>query len=113
MTKGGRGEQVATEYLTAAGYGIVARNVRSRWGEVDIVASRGEEVAFVEVKAWDALTKENLGRSIGATKQRRIRRTAQWFLAQRPELRGRRVRFDVIFITGGERGSVDHMVGVF
>jgi len=104
---------VAAEYLAGRGYGIVARNVRSRWGEVDIVASRGEELAFVEVKNWSVLGKESLEHSIGAVKQRRIRRTAELFMARKPEYRGWRVRFDVILIREGAEGCVDHVEGAF
>ena len=113
MTTGAKGEQMAADYLIRSGYDIVARNVRSRWGEVDIIASRGEDLAFVEVKSWSTLDKENLAQSIGAVKQRRIRSTAQSFLARRPELRERRIRFDVIFIPGGGDAGVDHMEGAF
>ena len=112
MTKGESGEETAAGYLKREGYDILARNVRSRWGEVDIVASRGEELAFVEVKAWSTLAKENLARSIDARKQRRIRTTARAFLAGRPELESKRIRFDVIFIPGGGE-AVDHMEGAF
>lgn len=102
---------MAAEYLVKGGYRIVAQNVRSRWGEVDIVASRGEDLAFVEVKNWDVFGKDSLEQSIGRLKQQRIRRTAEWFLTNRPELRGRRIRFDVILIQGP--GNVDHLEGAF
>lgn len=101
---------MAAEYLERNGFSILSRNFRTRWGEVDIVATRGDDLAFVEVKCWDALGRESLGDSINAVKQRRIRRTADAFLCQRPELRRRRVRFDVIFIQGG---SVEHLEGAF
>ena len=110
MTKGGEGERLAADYLVRAGYGIMARNYRTPWGEVDIVASRGEDLAFVEVKRWDALGRESLGQSIDARKQLRIRRTADTFLSDRPELRARHVRFDVIFI---QAGSIEHLEGAF
>ena len=109
-SKGGRGEGLAADYLARVGYGIVARNYRTRWAEVDIVASRGEDLAFVEVKCWDALGRESLGQSIDARKQRKIRRAADTFLSERPDFRDRHVRFDVIFIQGG---SLEHLEGAF
>lgn len=45
------GEDLATDYLSARGYKIVARNYRSRLGEIDIIALHREAVVFVEVKA--------------------------------------------------------------
>ncbi len=104
---------MAAEYLAGNGYRIIGRNVRSRWGEIDIVASRGADLVFVEVKSWSALGKDSLEQSIGATKQRRIRRTAEWFLSQRRELVELRPRFDVLFIRGGLTPVFDHIEGAF
>ncbi len=50
LALGARGEDVAADYLTAAGFEIVARNWRCRHGELDIVARTGTTVVFVEVK---------------------------------------------------------------
>ncbi|MEJ5312981.1 MULTISPECIES: YraN family protein [Anaerolinea] len=44
------GEDLAVKYLTQKGYIILARNVRTEFGEIDIVAQRGETMIFVEVK---------------------------------------------------------------
>jgi putative endonuclease len=44
------GESVATDYLTEHGYEIIARNVRTPFGEIDIVAKQGDMIIFVEVK---------------------------------------------------------------
>src|SRR5512138_2279531 len=45
------GEEAAAAYLTERGYEIVARNARTPYGEIDIVARQGEFAIFVEVKA--------------------------------------------------------------
>jgi putative endonuclease len=44
------GESVATDYLTGHGYEIIAHNVRTPYGEIDIVAKQGDVMVFVEVK---------------------------------------------------------------
>jgi len=44
------GEETAAEYLTGRGYEIVARNVRTPYGEIDIVAKQKDSALFVEVK---------------------------------------------------------------
>lgn len=44
------GEARAAEYLTRRGYRILARNYRSKWGEIDLVAKINNIVVFVEVK---------------------------------------------------------------
>ena len=45
------GEDTAAEYLTQRGYEIVARNIRTPYGEIDIIAKQGDITIFVEVKA--------------------------------------------------------------
>lgn len=44
------GEDTAVEYLTQRGYEIIARNVRTPYGEIDIVAKQADITIFVEVK---------------------------------------------------------------
>lgn len=44
------GEDTAAEYLTQHGCDILARNVRTPYGEIDIVAQQGDSTLFVEVK---------------------------------------------------------------
>jgi putative endonuclease len=47
---GGWGESVAAEYLEKHGYAVIARNVRTPYGEIDIVAEKDGFTIFVEVK---------------------------------------------------------------
>ena len=110
---GVRGEDRAAAWLAGEGWSILARNVRSRWGEIDIVAARGKDLAFVEVKSWNALGKESLEQSVGPRKQWRIRRTAEWYLAGRRDLGALRPRFDVLFVKGGAVSAADHIEGAF
>ena len=44
------GEETAAEYLTQHNYEIIARNVRTPYGEIDIIARQGDVTIFVEVK---------------------------------------------------------------
>jgi len=88
------------------------RNVRSRRGEVDIVAGRGDEIIFVEVKCWSALGEADLEYAIGAVKRRRITAAARWYLARRGGMPDARVRFDVILVPEGQ-GGIRHIEGAF
>jgi putative endonuclease len=110
--KGARGEAEAAAFLQDKGWTVLARNYRTRRGEIDIVAQRGDEVAFVEVKSWRSVPREELGRSIGPRKQARIARAARQFLSGRPDLADAHVRFDVMFL-GGEERRVEHIPGAF
>lgn len=47
---GEKGEDAACTYLERKGYVICRRNYRCRYGEIDIIAAKGGELSFVEVK---------------------------------------------------------------
>jgi len=44
------GENIATNYLKEKGYKILDRNLKTKWGELDIVANKNKTIIFVEVK---------------------------------------------------------------
>lgn len=50
MSLGKRGEEVVAQYLAQHGFEILARNIHTRWGEVDILALRAGRLHVVEVK---------------------------------------------------------------
>ncbi len=80
-----------------SGYRILARRYRTRMGEIDLVARRGNRVVFVEVKRRADLA-SGLEAVTPAARQR-IRRSAELFLRRHPALAGLSLRFDVIVIT--------------
>ena len=47
---GQKGEDEAAKYLTKAGFTIIDRNYRKPWGELDLIAKKGDKLYFVEVK---------------------------------------------------------------
>ena len=110
--RGAAGEERAAAYLRGRGWDILARNVRSRRGEVDLVAGRDDLLAFVEVKAWQTLGAADLEYAVGPAKRRRIREAARLFLARRPDLAGRRARFDVVLLAG-DPPRVRHLENAF
>lgn len=50
------GEDTAVKYLQSKKYKIIARNVRNKAGEIDIVAKKGDELYLIEVKARKNIT---------------------------------------------------------
>jgi putative endonuclease len=86
---------------------IIARNIRSPWGEVDLVALDGDALAFVEVKNWPAHGLEDLAYGITEKKKRRIIETAKYFLSIHREYNYRSIRFDVVFLNGGNSIYLD------
>lgn len=95
---GKRGEGLATLFLRAKGYAIVARNWRAVTGEIDIIARRGEWLCFIEVKTRGHI--EDARDAISAHQRRRIEHTAQAFVQSRPDLADLDMRFDAIFVSG-------------
>jgi putative endonuclease len=103
-------EDLAVQRLEADGYRIVARNARTRLGELDIVALDGDALVFVEVKAGRAgssLGPERPALAVDRGKQARLRRLAREWLASRSGLGGVRVlRFDVVGVLFDRAGRV-------
>jgi putative endonuclease len=107
---GKKGEEQAAAALESAGMQIIAKNIRSKAGEVDIVALDGETVVFVEVKAWSSYGMEDLQYGINIKKQRKIIKTAKYFLSENRKYSNMAIRFDVVFI---DKNSVTHLASAF
>jgi len=109
---GAAGEDRASAWLQERGWLIRERNYRGSGAEVDIIAEKDGQVAFVEVKAWKSFPASELEFSIDARKQNRIARAARSWLSARREPAERRLRFDVIFLGDDDR-PVRHIEGAF
>jgi putative endonuclease len=114
-------EDLVTARLAAAGWEIVARNARTRYGELDIVAIDGGALVFVEVKAGRQGATFGPERPILAVnfrKQRRLRRLATAWMAEcRRHLPPYAdIRFDAVGVTLDRTGravDVEHIEGAF
>jgi putative endonuclease len=95
---GAAGEDLAARYLRSAGYTIVHRNLRGPAGEIDIVATDGDVVVFVEVKARRNRTFGSAVAAVDARKRRRMRAAAADYLQFFAP--NARARFDVLTIDG-------------
>jgi putative endonuclease len=96
LRRGRLSETLAAAALIAKGYLILGRNVKTRTGEIDIIAVRGKRLAFVEVKR--RLTDEDAEAAITARQAARIRRAADNWLAHRPRYHGYDLAFDVVLM---------------
>jgi putative endonuclease len=95
--RGHAGERLAALRLLLGGYRILARRYRTKVGEIDLVARRGDVVAFIEVKRRAELV---MGLEAVTPQARlRIRRAAELYITRNPGLAERVLRFDVIVIT--------------
>lgn len=94
---GQRSEKVAEKALKKEGYKILERNYRSPVGEIDIIARDDDTVVFVEVKARTNETYGNPKEAVSYFKQKKISRTAEYYLKEKKTL-DVRARFDVVSI---------------
>ena len=108
---GAYGERVAVAHLLAAGYAVLDRNWRCRWGEVDVVASFRGTVVFVEVKCRRSSAFGPPALAVTPSKAERIRAVASEWLAGRVVP----VRFDVVSVVRPLSGAavVEHFEGAF
>jgi putative endonuclease len=121
---GDLGEQVAVEHLRRRGYDVLARNVRTPRGEIDLIARHGATLAFVEIKTRRVSARQQRIRpdqdpllGLGAGQQARLRRLAAAWLRDtraRPYSRAAAIRFDAIGVvvdTRGELRRIEHVEG--
>lgn len=73
-------EGVAARYLTGRGVRIIARNVHSRGGEIDLIGQDGETLVFFEVRYRGPGSLADPASSITPQKQRRVRQAAAFYL---------------------------------
>lgn len=99
LRQGRFSEAIAAAALMAKGYRILGRRVKTRTGEIDIIAVRGKRLAFVEVKR--RATTEDAEAAITARQAARIRRAADSWLAHRPRYHEHELCFDVVLLVPG------------
>lgn len=93
---GFRAEALASLALMAKGYRIVARRYRTKLGEIDLVARRGDLAAIVEVKARPTL--DEAMDAIGRDAEWRIEGAADLWLARQPDQARLSLRFDMVAV---------------
>ena len=113
---GALGERLAAEHLERQGYRILERNFRCRMGELDLIARRGNDLVFVEVKLRKNADFAEAREFVTARKQARILAAAQlWLHVHACE---KQPRFDVIEVyapNGADASSIriEHLENAF
>ncbi|MET0940243.1 MAG: YraN family protein [Mesorhizobium sp.] len=94
--RGHRGEWLAALAVMLKGFRIVARRYRTKLGEIDLIARRGDLVLIIEVKvratlieAMDAIARQS---------ERRIEAAADLWLSRQPDYGRLSVRFDMVAV---------------
>lgn len=89
------GERCAAWLYRLRGYSIVARNVRTKAGEIDLIARRGQTLVIAEVKTRQTRTTGAGHEAVTRTKQERMIRLGSRYAAAHP---GTQLRYDVVSI---------------
>lgn len=109
---GNKGEQIAVDYLSQNGYIILDRNYHSKFGEIDIVASKAEYIIFIEVKTRNINAWDSPKSAVSKSKQIKIIKTAMNYLAEHNI--DSYISFDVIEIINiGNIPTLNHIESAF
>lgn len=95
---GQKGENFAAEHLVNHSYTILERNYHSRFGEIDIIALKGDTIYFFEVKTRHPYSITQPEESITHQKITRIIKTAKVYISENPHLRTKGWRITLIGI---------------
>lgn len=93
-------ERRAEAFLRNRGLETIARNIRCRYGELDLVMRDRETLVFVEVRLRSRGRFADGVASVDRRKQQRLLATAAWFLQREPAFSDQMIRFDVVAYDG-------------
>ncbi len=111
MNRGAEAEQRAAQFLQRRGLMLLHKNYRCRLGEIDLIMRDGATVVFVEVRLRSRSDFGGPAASIGATKQTRLRRTAEHYLSTLRHTPP--CRFDAVLLRSREPAQVEWIRNAF
>ncbi len=102
-----RFETLGRDYLCARGLSLLESNYRCRFGEIDLIMRDADSICFIEVRFRKSLNFGGASASITAGKQRKIVKTALFYLGSNRTLQNQALRFDALLIQQQTDGSHD------
>src|SRR4051794_34219679 len=115
-TAGQRGEDIAAQHFERLGFEVLARNHRTRFGELDLVAYNGSVLVFAEVKTRRTDAREPW-ENLHSVKRSKVRRMAiAWLTEATDRPFGAELRFDGVAILLDASGALvrlDHLEAAF
>lgn len=103
------GEAHVAEYFRKKRYKIAAMNFRCHLGEIDLIAAKRKKLCFIEVKLRKIGGAARPADAVSRAKQKRLRATADIWLAQNPEYAGYEMSFTVAELYMNEAGRIEKM----
>lgn len=109
LATGKKGEQLAEKFLKRKGYRSVARNLRRKSGELDLLMWDGEELVIVEVRTVRELGGYDASDKVPPSKQKQLLRVAEALVAELPDPLPP-VRIDVCVVELEPKVTIHHYV---
>lgn len=104
------GEDAACSYLKKNKYKIIERNHRNKCGEIDVIATKGDDLVFVEVKTRRSEKFGTPAEAVSYYKKRNFVNTVRWYLMNNPTEKN--IRFDIIEVYGTFTGEAFEMENI-
>ena len=105
IRKGLRFENLARTYLQERGLRLIQSNYHCRFGEIDLVMHDGNTLCFIEVKFRKSLHFGGAAAALSRPKQRKIIKSALFYLSVHKHLANKAIRFDALLIQRQDDGS--------
>ncbi len=109
--RGARAESEAAAWLKKKGLKLLERNVRSRFGEIDLVMEDGSTLVFVEVRYRARNDFGGAAASVTPAKRARLQRAIGVYIASHPRAGARNLRADVVAMSG--QGDIEWIPNAF
>jgi putative endonuclease len=94
------GERIAAGFITDNGNTIVCRNFKCRYGEIDIISTKKNDIVFTEVKTRKNMNYGYPFESVSDSKVKKIKKSSQYFLLNENlfQINNYNLRFEIISI---------------
>jgi putative endonuclease len=100
LADGQAAENLARDHLLRQGLAVIERNVRTPYGEIDLICEHAGTLVFVEVRFRRDSSYGTPAETVGVQKQRRLRDSAEHYLQARRLGSKKPARFDIVAIHG-------------
>ena len=107
---GALGEKIVYNAYKDKCYKILGVNYHSRFGEIDIIAQRGNILVFCEVKTRQGKTLYTAKEAVTYSKQQKIKSSALIYLQENPKMQNYIVRFDVAEVYNPENNPTVNII---
>ena len=96
--KGLHYENMAKNHLTQHGLALLKQNYHCRFGEIDLIMLQHDVLCFIEVKYRNSMAYGGAASAISIQKQKKIAKTALFFISQNDRFKQYSMRFDALLI---------------